>query len=169
MPKTKFQDFIFTLLMVIFMVYAMVVYNIAGDKGGLTLQCFHLALFELPIMVPVGFILEFFIVGNLSKMIVFRHMTFEDKPIFITFFITGVTIAMMCPLMSAVATILFKGVTASTFFTTWIALVAHNMPMAFFWQFMYCGPFVRLIFKRIILPIMEHGKTEEASEVDAAA
>lgn len=167
MPKTKFQDFIFTLIMVLVMVYAMVVYNIAGDKGGLTLECFKLAVFELPIMVPIGFILEFFVVGNLSKMVVFRHMTPQDKPIYITFFISGVTIAMMCPIMSAFATILFKGVTVSTFFTTWIGLVAHNLPMAFFWQFMYAGPFVRLVFKRICLPIMELGKnnarTEEAA------
>lgn len=33
MPKTKFQDFIFTIIMVIVMVYAMVCYNIAFDKG----------------------------------------------------------------------------------------------------------------------------------------
>ena len=33
MPKTKFQEVIFTLLMVMVMVYAMVVYNIAFDQG----------------------------------------------------------------------------------------------------------------------------------------
>ena len=36
MPKTKFQDVIFTLLMVVVMVYALVVYNISLDRGGLT-------------------------------------------------------------------------------------------------------------------------------------
>lgn len=162
MPKTKFQDFIFTLIMVFVMVYAMVVYNIAGDKGGLTLECFKLAVFELPIMIPVGFILEFFIIGNLSKMVVFRHLTPADKPIVITFFISGVTVAMMCPVMSGVASVLFKGCSLSTFFTTWIGLTAHNLPMAFFWQFMYAGPFVRLVFKRICLPIMSLGKKSEA-------
>lgn len=30
MPKTKFQDVIFTLLMVVVMVYALVVYNISS-------------------------------------------------------------------------------------------------------------------------------------------
>ena len=38
MPKTKFQEVIFTILMVMVMVYAMVVYNIAdfnGDGNGL--------------------------------------------------------------------------------------------------------------------------------------
>ena len=31
MPKTKFQDIIFTLIMVVVMVYALVVYNISLD------------------------------------------------------------------------------------------------------------------------------------------
>lgn len=36
MPKTKFQDFIFTIIMVVVMVYAMVCYNIAFDKGAMS-------------------------------------------------------------------------------------------------------------------------------------
>lgn len=148
MPKNKFQDFVFTLIMVFVMVYAMVVYNIAGDKGGLSYDVFALALMELPIMIPVGFLLEFFFVGKAAQKIVFRHLTFEDKPIMITFFISGVTVAIMCPLMSFVATCLFKGVDANLF-TKWISLTAHNLPMAFFWQFMYAGPFVRFVFGKI--------------------
>ena len=148
MPKNKFQDFVFTVMMVFVMVYAMVVYNIAGDKGGLTYEVFRIALMELPIMVPVGFILEFFLVGKLAQRVVFRHMTFTDKPIFITFFISGVTVVMMCPLMSFVAACLFKGVDVNLF-TKWITLTAHNLPMAFFWQFCYAGPFVRFIFRLI--------------------
>ena len=34
MPKTKFQEVIFTILMVMVMVYAMVVYNIAVSHHG---------------------------------------------------------------------------------------------------------------------------------------
>lgn len=64
MPKTKFQDFIFTIIMVIVMVYAMVCYNIAFDKGGMSSDIFLLALHELPIMGAVGFVLEFFADGQ---------------------------------------------------------------------------------------------------------
>ena len=49
MPKNKFQDFVFTLMMVFVMVYAMVVYNIAGDQGGLSYSVFAMALMELPL------------------------------------------------------------------------------------------------------------------------
>ena len=52
MPKTKFQDFIFTIIMVIVMVYAMVCYNIAFDNG-VGNDIFLLALHELPIMLSL--------------------------------------------------------------------------------------------------------------------
>ena len=47
MPKTKLQDFIFTLMMAFVMVYAMVCYNIAMDMGGMTNQVFLLAFHEI--------------------------------------------------------------------------------------------------------------------------
>ena len=51
MPKTKFQEVIFAILMVMVMVYAMVVYNIAFDQGGMNNQIFLLAFHEFPSMV----------------------------------------------------------------------------------------------------------------------
>ena len=63
MPKNKFQDVVFTIIMATVMVYGMVVYNVALNTGGVTGQTFLLALHELPIMVPIAFVLEFFIVG----------------------------------------------------------------------------------------------------------
>ena len=66
MPKTKLQDFIFTLMMAFVMVYAMVCYNIAMDMGGMTNQVFLLAFHEMPIMWPIAVIFEFFIVGKLA-------------------------------------------------------------------------------------------------------
>lgn len=55
MPKTKFQDVVFTVMMVVVMVYAMVVYNISIDLGGVRNEVFLMALHELVIMGIVGF------------------------------------------------------------------------------------------------------------------
>ena len=55
MPKTKFQDFIYTIIMVIVMVYVMVCYNIALSMGGMKNIIFKLALGELPIMGVIAF------------------------------------------------------------------------------------------------------------------
>ena len=61
MPKNKFQDVVFTIIMATVMVYGMVVYNVALNTGGVTGQTFLLALHELPVMVPIAFVLEFFV------------------------------------------------------------------------------------------------------------
>ena len=58
MPKNKFQDVVLTAIMATIMVYGMVVYNVALATGGLTAESFLLALYELPIMVPIAFVLE---------------------------------------------------------------------------------------------------------------
>ena len=57
MPKTKFQNFIFTVIMLICMVYAMVCYNIAIDMGGMKNEIFIFALSELPVMLSLIHIL----------------------------------------------------------------------------------------------------------------
>lgn len=108
MPKTKFQNVIFTLLMAFAMVYAMICYNIALNRGGMTNEVFLLAFHELLIMWPVAFVLEMFVVERLAKMLAFRLVTLEDKPIFILLAISCMIVCLMCPMMGFVATILFK-------------------------------------------------------------
>ena len=61
MPKkSRLENILFTLVMAFIMVYAMVCYNIAIDKGGMTNEVFLLAFHEIPIMWPIACILEFF-------------------------------------------------------------------------------------------------------------
>ena len=108
MPKTKLQNVIFTLIMAFVMVYAMVCYNISIDKGGMSNQIFLLAFYEMPIMWPVAFILEFFVVEKLSKFLAFRIVSPTDKPIFIILAISSMIVCLMCPAMSFIATVLFK-------------------------------------------------------------
>ena len=45
MPKTKFQEVVFTILMVFVMVYAMICYNIALNIGGMTTEVFYFMIF----------------------------------------------------------------------------------------------------------------------------
>lgn len=67
MPKTKLQEVIFTILIVIVMVYAMVCYNIAFAMGGMQNMVFIAALSEMSIMCGIGFILDMLIAGPLAK------------------------------------------------------------------------------------------------------
>lgn len=148
MPKTKFQNVIFTLLMAFVMVYAMICYNIALNKGQMSNEVFLLAFHELIIMWPVAFLLEMFVVEGLSKKLAFRIVTPKDRPIVITLAISSMIVCLMCPMMSLVATILFKNA-GTQIVAVWLQTTVFNFPMAFFWQIFFAGPLVRLVFRTI--------------------
>lgn len=159
MPKTKFQDFIYTIIMVIVMVYAMVCYNIAINIGGLTNEVFLMALGELPIMGVIAFILEFFIIGKLAQKLAFRLVNpKEDKQIFVIIAISSMIVCLMCPIMSFFGSILFNFNGVENIFANWIRIAVMNFPMALCWQIFYAGPFVRFIFKRIFKKQLENDK-----------
>jgi hypothetical protein len=146
MPKNKLQDVVFTAIMAVIMVYGMIVYNVALNTGSVRGFTFLAALQELYIMAPIAFILEFFIVGKIARMLAFTVMQPTDKPQFITYAISICICCIMCPVMSLIATFLFK---SEPSFGTWIQTWAMNFPMAICYQMFYCGPLVRLIFRLI--------------------
>ena len=146
MPKNKFQDVIFTIIMVFFMVYAMICYNIALNRGGMTNEVFLLAFHELVIMGPVAFVLDFFLYGGLAKKIAFGIVDPQNaKQYEIVLAISSVTVCLMCPTMSLVATILFSH-PGTELIAVWFQKTALNFPMALCSQLFYIGPFVRKIF-----------------------
>ena len=138
MPKTLFQNVIFTLMMSFLMVYVMICYNICLNVGGMSNEVFLMAFGEL----------EFAFVDKLAHMLAFRIVTPQDRPIFITLAISSMIVCIMCPCMSLVATILFKNA-GSNVIATWCQTTFMNFPVAFFWQIFYCGPFIRLIFRKM--------------------
>lgn len=149
MPKTKFQEVVFTIMMVFVMVYAMICYNISLNIGGMANHVFLDAFHELVIMGPIAFILDFFLYGSLSKKMAFRIVNpAEDKPIMIILAISSITVCLMCPSMSLATTLLFKNA-GTEFIAVWLQTTALNFPMAFFWQIFFAGPLVRKIFGAI--------------------
>ncbi len=145
MPKNKFEDVIFTAIMATIMVYGMVVYNVALNTGGVTGATFLMALHELPIMVPIAFVLELFVVGKIAQKLAFTVVRPTDRPQVITYAISICICCIMCPVMSLIATFLFK----TPSFGTWVQTFGMNFPMAICYQMFYCGPLVRLIFRLI--------------------
>lgn len=148
MPKTKFQNVVFTLMMSFLMVYAMICYNISLNIGGMSNQVFLMAFGEMKIMWPAAFILEFFIVDSLAHRLAFRIVTPKDRPFAITAAISIMIICIMCPVMSLIATLLFKNA-GSQFVSVWLQTTFLNFPVAFFWQLMYCGPLIRFLFGKM--------------------
>lgn len=107
MPKTKLQNVIFTIIMAFVMVYAMVCYNIAIDKGGMSNQ------------------------------------------IFLTLAICSMIVCLMCPVMSFIATALFKH-PGSEIIAQWLQTTVINFPMALCWQIFFAGPLVRNVFGKFV-------------------
>ena len=143
MPKTTFENVVFTIIMATIMVYGMIVYNVALNTGGVTNATFVKALHELPIMMPIAFVLEFFVVEKLATRLAFSFMRPTDRPQFITYAISTMIVCIMCPVMSLIATLLFKEAS----FGMWVHTFGCNMPMALIWQLLCCGPLTRLIFR----------------------
>lgn len=78
-------------------------HNVALNTGGVTNATFGMALHEMPIMVPVAFVLEFFVVEKLATALAFTFMRPTDRPQFITYAISLMIVCIMCPVMSLVA------------------------------------------------------------------
>jgi hypothetical protein len=138
MPKTLLEKIVFTVVMAAIMVYGMIVYNVALATGGVTNATFGMALHEMPIMV--AFVLEFFVVEKLATALAFTFIRPTDRPQFITYAISLMIVCIMCPVMSLVATVLFK----EPSFGTWVHTFGCNFPMALCWQMFI----FRAIFRR---------------------
>ena len=148
MPKTLPEKIIFTIIMACIMVYGMIVYNVALATGGVTNATFGMALHEMPIMVPVAFVLEFFLIGRVAQKLAFRLVRPErDAPVLITTTISAVIVCLMCPLMSLAASLLFHFSSWSEAFARWVQIWFCNFPMALLYQLFFAGPLVRFIFR----------------------
>ena len=100
-------------------------------------------------MMPIAFILDFFLVGNLAKKAAFRMVDVKtERPFHLILAISAVSVAWMCPLMSLAATILFQH-PGKQIISMWLQTTVFNFPMALCWQLFFAGPLVRFVFGRI--------------------
>ena len=108
MPKTKFQNLIFTLIMAILMAYCMIVYSVAiNSPDGLINETFLIALKEFPVESIIVFVLAYFVASPIAKKLAFRIVNpKEDNKMFIILSIQTFTVIVMVSLMSIYA--LFK-------------------------------------------------------------
>jgi len=165
MPKTKFQSFIFSAMMSLIMAYGMELYNVSQKMGGMTNAVFLPALIEASYMCLLVFVISNLCGNRIGQRLAFKHVTLgEDNPFFITLMISSCTVGFMCPAMSLVATIIFKGF-STQFIADWFATVVKNFPMALLWQLFFAGPIVRLIFRNIFKEQQKTNYTEESNNV----
>lgn len=150
MPKTKFQNLIFTLMTVILMAYSMIVYSVAiNSLDGLINQTFLIALKEFPVESIIVFVLAYFVASPIAKKLAFRIVNpKEDNKMFIILSIQTFTVIVMVGLMSIYA-LFVQHLINSNIICNYIVLYCKNFIMAYPLQIFFVGPLVRNVFRII--------------------
>ncbi|WKY45153.1 DUF2798 domain-containing protein [Eubacteriaceae bacterium ES2] len=148
MPKTKFQDLVFTLIMVFSMVYCMTLFNMAWEIG-FTYKTFLNALLGMWPEFIGAFIAQRYIAGPFArKKVMSWFQPGVDKPILMTVAMAGCTVCVMAPIMTLYVAILHNGFVGDLPLL-WLPKLVQNFPFALIIQLFYVGPFVRFVFKLI--------------------
>ena len=163
MPRTKTQGIIFGLIMSYAMALGMEVYNIAikmgfnlnmGGFSSMTNVVFPAALVEASYMGLFVFLFSNLYGNRVGASFAAKVSDLKkDNPYFCQLMRQAGTIAVMCPTMSMVASILFNVILARQPVTQlpaiWVGTVIKNFPMAFFWNMFAAAPFTRWLFKAL--------------------
>lgn len=163
MPKTKFQGVVFGLLMSYIMAFGMEVYNTAinmgfnqrsGSFSSMTDTVFLGALKETLYMGAIVFVISSLIGNRIGEKFANKYCDPEkDNPYFCRIMRQAGTVAVMCPAMSLVASVLFNIVLGGANWwdlpAIWVGTVIKNFPMAFFWNMFAATGLTRFIFKLI--------------------
>lgn len=161
MPKTKTQGIVYGLIMSYAMAIGMEVYNIAfkmgfhlnpGGFSTMTNAVFPAALVEADYMGLFVFLFSSLYGNRIGAAFSARVADpKKDNPHFCQLMRQAGTIAVMCPTMSMVASILFNVILAkqsiSQLPAIWVGTVIKNFPMAFFWNMFAAAPFTRWFFR----------------------
>lgn len=150
MPKTKTQNFIFTLMTAILMAYTMIVYsNVTNSTEGLVNETFLIALKEFPLEGLIVFLLAYFVASPIAKKLAFRIVNpKEDNKMFIILSIQTFTVLLMVSLMSLYA-LFARHLINSNIICNYIVLYCKNFIMAYPLQIFLVGSLVRNIFRII--------------------
>lgn len=163
MPKNKIQGFFFGVIMSYAMAYGMEVYNIAfkmgfhlqpGGLSSITNLVFWEALKEAAYMGVFVLLFSNLWGNRLGAAIGARHCDpARDNPYFCRLMRQAGTVAVMCPTMSLVASVLFSvllgGAPVMQLPGIWVGTVLKNFPMAFFWNMFAAAPFTHWLFGRL--------------------
>lgn len=165
MPGSKKEAIVFGLIMSYTMTYGMELYNNAIQQGlqaapgglsNLGYGVFLHALKECLFMGVIVFAVSGLFGNRLGARIADRYWE-KGMPLSLYQLLRqGGTIAVMCPTMSLIASILFSvilgGASPLQLPAIWVGTLLKNFPMAFFWNLFAAAPFTRkttaLLFHR---------------------
>ena len=162
MPKNKLQGVVFGLIMSYSMAIGMEVYNMAlkagiqalpGGLSNMTYGVFWEALKEAAYMGLIVFVFSNLWGNRMGARFASKVSDPQrDNPYFCQLMRQAGTVAIMCPTMSLVASILYQvvlgGAPVMRLPAIWVGTFIKNFPMAFFWNMFAAAPFTRWLFGR---------------------
>ncbi len=160
--ESRKDGIIYAFFTVLITVPCFVFYCLAIENGGLLKVDYKFALLLIPIEFVLAFLSEVFVGSPLSAKFALKTVSKKEyKPVLVETAIICSTVCIMCPLMSFLATILYKGlfpvyyfhqsITLSSFLINFIPNFLQtftlNFPFALLSQLFFIQPFMRRFFK----------------------
>lgn len=159
MPQTRLQKYIYALITVILTVPCFVFYCSSYEAGGFAIDVMLSSAKFIPIEFGLAYLCEVFFVTPVSAKLALRAVDpKKNSPVLVQTAVICANVAIMCPLMSLLATIMYGGIIGvgmggapldvylMNFIPSWLQTVVLNFPFAIFLQLFYVQPLVRKIF-----------------------
>lgn len=163
MPESKKERLIFAFITVIITVPCFVFYCLSIENGGILNVDPKMALILIPIEFVLAYLSEIFIGSPLSIRFAMKATPPKDyKPMIVETAVICATVCIMCPWMSFLATILYKGIFPGLvyhetgfrigkfflyFIPNFLQTFILNFPFALLGQLFFIQPLTRKIFK----------------------
>lgn len=189
MPQTKFQRLVFAFITVIITVPCFVFYCLSIENGGILNVSPSFAFILIPIEFILAYLSEVFIGSPLSVKLGLKAIDpKKNDPMIVETAIICATVCIMCPWMSFLATILYKGIFPGLIFgevgfsignffiyfiPNFLQTFVQNFPFALLSQLFFIQPLTRSIFRAIFRKSLTnqnnnntvHENKEELAEV----
>ncbi len=143
------QKLTFLFMMSFAMALGMRSYNVLLRYGIPTREMLLPIVLNLFLMCAIAMLVQFLIAGPVVRRLAARLVEpGRDSRNKIIFYVSSLSTCVMCPLMSAIATLLYR-FAEGPFAEVWFKTFAFNLPFSFVWQLLFAGPTVRFLYRRI--------------------
>ena len=147
MPVNKKEKLVYTYLMVLFMCFGMVSYNVVLNNG-FNFESLKLAWLTFPIMMPIAFVVEWFIVSKIATKLIEKFVKPTDALPKVILISALCFVVQMVLIMSFVANLIY-GDTTQSFLMNWLISIPKNFIVAFPLQVLLAGPIIGFVFRKL--------------------
>ncbi len=147
MPVNKKEKLVYTVLMVLFMCFGMVLYNTILHTG-FNAETVKIAWLTFPVMLPIAFIVEWFLVSKTAEALIQKFVKPTDALPKIILVSALCFVVQMVFIMSFVANIIY-GEHTDGFLMGWLTSIPKNFIVAYPLQVVLAGPIVGYVFRKL--------------------